>query len=80
MPIGNNLIKVHIVLSGGVETAFELKGVSTAFATPFKKGDSIDEEALRRDIQYLIEAGVHGPVSCPTPSEKVMEKLDLGLT
>lgn len=79
MPIGNNLIKVHIVLSGGVETAFELKGVSAAFTTPFKKDDSIDEEALRRDIQYL-EARIHGLVSCPTPGEKVMEELDLGLT
>ncbi len=80
MPIGNNLIRVHIVLSGGVETAFELKGVSAAFTTPFKKGDSIDEEALRRDIQYLVEAGVHGLASCSTPGKKVMEKLDLGLT
>ena len=80
MPIGNNLIKVHIVLSGGVETAFELKGVSAAFTTPFKKDDSIDEEALRRDTQYLVEAGIHGLVSCPTPSKKVMEELDLGLT
>ena len=77
MPIGNNLIKVHIVLSGGVETAFELKGVNAAFTTPFKKDESIDKEALRRDIQYIVEAGVHGLVSCSTPSEKIMEELDL---
>jgi hypothetical protein len=48
LPIGNNLIKVHIVLSGGVETAFELKDISAAFTIPFKKGDLIDEEVLRR--------------------------------
>jgi hypothetical protein len=48
LPIGNNLIKVHIVLSGGVETVFELKCVGAVFTTPFKKGGSIDEEALRR--------------------------------
>ena len=77
MPIGNSLIKVRIVLSGGVETAFELKGVNAAFTTLFKKDESIDEEALRRDIQYIVEAGVHGLVSCSTPGEKIMEELDL---
>ena len=59
---------------------FELKGVSTAFTTLFKKDESVDEEALSRDIQYLVEAGVHGIISCSRPGEKVMERLDLGLT
>lgn len=52
--------------------AFELKGVNAAFTTPFKEDESIDEEALRKDIQYLVEAGVHGLVSCSTPGEMVL--------
>lgn len=52
--------------------AFELKGVNAAFTTPFKEDESIDEEALRRDIRYLVEAGVHGLVSCSTPGEMVL--------
>ena len=51
---------------------FELKGVNAAFTTPFKEDESIDEEALRKDIQYLVEAGVHGLVSCSTPGEMVL--------
>lgn len=52
--------------------AFELKGVNAAFTTPFKEDESIDEEALRRDIQYLVEAGVHGLVACSTPGEMAL--------
>jgi len=51
---------------------FELKGVNAAFTTPFKEDESIDEEALRADIRYLVEAGVHGLVSCSTPGEMVL--------
>jgi len=51
---------------------FELKGVNAAFTTPFKDDESIDEEALRKDIQYLVEAGVHGLVACSTPGEMVL--------
>lgn len=52
--------------------AFELKGVNAAFTTPFKEDESLDEEALRRDIQYLVESGVHGLVACSTPGEMVL--------
>ena len=52
--------------------AFELKGVNAAFTTPFKEDESVDEEALRKDIQYLVEAGVHGLVACSTPGEMVL--------
>lgn len=51
---------------------FELKGVNAAFTTPFKNDESIDEEALRRDVRYLVRAGVHGLVSCSTPGEMVL--------
>jgi 4-hydroxy-tetrahydrodipicolinate synthase len=51
---------------------FELKGVNAAFTTPFKEDESIDEEALRKDIQYLVEAGVHGLAACSTPGEMVL--------
>lgn len=61
-----------LVLTEGVRTAFELRGVNAAFTTPFNKDESIDEKALRKDIKYLVKAGVHGLVSCSTPGEMVL--------
>lgn len=44
------------------------KGVFTALATPFKNG-ALDEEALRRHVQFQIKEGVQGVVPCGTTGE-----------
>lgn len=44
------------------------KGVITALATPFKNG-LLDEEALRRHVQFQIKEGVQGVVPCGTTGE-----------
>jgi 4-hydroxy-tetrahydrodipicolinate synthase len=44
------------------------EGVYVAIVTPFKNG-SIDEEALRRLIDYQISGGVDGVVPCGTTGE-----------
>jgi 4-hydroxy-tetrahydrodipicolinate synthase len=38
----------------------EIYGIVPPMVTPFKEDEEIDEEAFRRDVRYLIEAGVHG--------------------
>lgn len=43
----------------------EIKGICVPTCTPFDKGDeSVNEKALAAHIERLIEAGVHGIVSC----------------
>jgi len=44
------------------------KGVITALATPFKNG-RLDEETLRRFIQFQIREGVQGVLACGTTGE-----------
>ena len=44
------------------------KGCFVAMATPFREG-KIDEEALRRLIDFLIDSGVDGLVPCGTTGE-----------
>ncbi|KXS56734.1 MAG: 4-hydroxy-tetrahydrodipicolinate synthase [Candidatus Adiutrix intracellularis] len=44
------------------------RGVITALVTPFRNGN-LDEEALRRHIQYQIEGGVQGVLPCGTTGE-----------
>ncbi|TNF45258.1 4-hydroxy-tetrahydrodipicolinate synthase [bacterium] len=45
-----------------------LKGAMTALVTPFQEGQ-IDEDALRRHIDYQIESGIDGLVPCGTTGE-----------
>jgi 4-hydroxy-tetrahydrodipicolinate synthase len=45
------------------------KGVYTALVTPFTREDRIDEPALRRHINFQIEAGVQGLVPVGTTGE-----------
>jgi 4-hydroxy-tetrahydrodipicolinate synthase len=45
------------------------KGVFTAIITPFKEDESIDEEALKKLIDFNIEGGVSGIVPCGTTGE-----------
>lgn len=47
----------------------ELKGVFTAIITPFKEDGSIDEECLKKLIDFNIENGVSGIVPCGTTGE-----------
>jgi 4-hydroxy-tetrahydrodipicolinate synthase len=48
-----------------------LRGCGTALVTPFRKDESIDEEALRRLIEAQIAGGVHFLVACGTTGESV---------
>jgi 4-hydroxy-tetrahydrodipicolinate synthase len=45
------------------------KGVFPAIITPFKEDFSLDEEGLRRNIEFLSNAGVAGIVPCGTTGE-----------
>jgi 4-hydroxy-tetrahydrodipicolinate synthase len=45
------------------------KGVFPAIITPFKEDFSLDEEGLRRNIEFLSGAGVAGIVPCGTTGE-----------
>ena len=40
----------------------EISGVMPPLVTPFTDDQEIDEEATRREIEYMIEVGVHGIV------------------
>jgi 4-hydroxy-tetrahydrodipicolinate synthase len=46
-----------------------LKGCGTALVTPFKKDLSIDEDALRRFVDFQIEGGIDFLVPCGTTGE-----------
>jgi 4-hydroxy-tetrahydrodipicolinate synthase len=46
-----------------------LKGCGTALVTPFKKDLSIDEEALRRFVEFQIAEGIDFLVPCGTTGE-----------
>src|SRR3989338_5937498 len=45
------------------------KGVYTAIITPFKKDGSVDEECLKKLIDFNIKNGVSGIVPCGTTGE-----------
>jgi len=45
------------------------KGVFTAIVTPFKEDGSVDEECLKKLIDFNIEKGVAGIVPCGTTGE-----------
>jgi len=47
------------------------KGVIPALVTPFKRNSEVDEEALRRLIDFVVEKGVTGVVPCGTTGEFV---------
>ncbi len=46
----------------------ELKGVYTALVTPFKD-ETLDEEGLRRLVEFQVQGGVDGIVPCGTTGE-----------
>lgn len=45
------------------------KGVFPAIITPFQEDFSLDEEGLRRNIEFLSNAGISGIVPCGTTGE-----------
>ncbi len=47
----------------------ELKGCYVAIITPFDKNGKIDEEALRKHVNFLVKKGVAGIVPCGTTGE-----------
>jgi 4-hydroxy-tetrahydrodipicolinate synthase len=48
-----------------------LKGCGTALVTPFKKDLSVDEEALRKFVEWQIAEGIDFLVPCGTTGESV---------
>jgi 4-hydroxy-tetrahydrodipicolinate synthase len=46
----------------------ELKGIYTALVTPFKNG-RLDEEGLKRLVEFQVQGGVDGIVPCGTTGE-----------
>jgi hypothetical protein len=51
------------------ESMSRLRGVLAALATPFTATGSVDEEALRRLVDRLIEDGVHAMIPCGSTGE-----------
>ena len=47
----------------------KLSGCGTALVTPFKEDQSIDEDRLRRLVEWQIESGIHFLVPCGTTGE-----------
>ena len=45
------------------------RGVIPAIITPFKEDKSLDEEGLKRNIEYLSKTGISGIVPCGTTGE-----------
>jgi 4-hydroxy-tetrahydrodipicolinate synthase len=48
-----------------------IRGCGTALVTPFKRDEKIDENALRRLVEFQIEGGVDFLVPCGTTGESV---------
>jgi 4-hydroxy-tetrahydrodipicolinate synthase len=47
----------------------KISGCGTAMITPFKEDQSVDEEALRRLVEWQIDSGIHFLVPCGTTGE-----------
>lgn len=47
----------------------KLEGAFTALITPFKDSGAIDEQGLRRNVNFQIERGIGGLVPCGTTGE-----------
>lgn len=47
----------------------KLQGCGTALITPFKKDQSLDEDRLRRLVEWQIDSGIHFLVPCGTTGE-----------
>jgi 4-hydroxy-tetrahydrodipicolinate synthase len=47
----------------------KIQGCGTALVTPFRKDQSIDEDRLRRLVEWQIDSGIHFLVPCGTTGE-----------
>lgn len=47
----------------------KLQGCGTALVTPFRKDQTIDEDRLRRLVEWQIDSGIHFLVPCGTTGE-----------
>lgn len=54
----------------------KLRGVFVPMITVFKEDGSIDEEGIRRQVNFLIENGVHGIIPCGSTGEFIALNLD----
>ena len=54
-----------------MQSGSDLKGCGTALVTPFKEDLSIDEDALRRFVDFQITDGINFLVPCGTTGESV---------
>jgi len=52
-----------------VKMRSELKGVFPVLQTPFDDRGEVDEESLRREVEFCVEAGAHGIVTPALASE-----------
>ena len=52
------------------------RGVFPAIITPFLKDESLDEEGLKRNIEYLSKTGIAGIVPCGTTGESATLTFD----
>jgi len=50
---------------------FKPQGITIPHTTPFTKNGDIDEAALRRNVDFWIEAGVNGLATCASNGEAV---------
>ena len=58
----------------GTQTLFE--GINVPIITPFNKDESIDSEGLKKNLDFLIESGVHGIVTGGSSGEFFMLRDD----
>src|SRR5208282_5373148 len=56
--------------------AGKIQGVIPPIVTPFDNSHQIDEKALRNVTQFLLNAGVHGIVTCGSTGEFALMSLD----
>lgn len=49
--------------------AKEIKGIVVPVVTPFNEDESLNESALRRIVDYLVDSGVHGLFPCGSQGE-----------
>ena len=47
----------------------QMRGIFAILCTPFNEDESLDEDALRREVNFVVEAGAHGIVAPVMASE-----------
>lgn len=52
-----------------IALVFKLEGIMPPMLTPFTEDEDLDEEALRREVHYMVYTGVHGLTICGSTGE-----------